>query len=66
MKIKTPPQPELLSNPRQQTFNFSDPKLWEQLPLADREACQYSLSLLLLQVVANTKENNLDNNIDER
>ena len=65
MKNKTPPQSEL-PNPRQQTFNFSDPKHWKQLPQPDREACQYSLSLLLLQIVSNTKENNQNNHIDER
>ena len=63
MKNKTTHLPESKPIPRQLTFNFTGPQLWEQIPLADRESCKHSLSLLLLKAVANTKE---DNNTDER
>lgn len=43
--------------PRQQTLDFGDGRLWEQLPAADRQACRDSLAALLRHVTVATRSN---------
>lgn len=44
--------------PKQQTLDFASPKLWEQLPKSDRQACCDSLAKLLCQVLKSSTQEN--------
>ena len=46
--------------PKQQTLDFDEAKRWEQLPAADRRACQSAIAALLYQVTITTQENDSD------
>jgi len=46
--------------PQQQTLDFDEAKRWEQLPAADRRACQSAIAALLYQVTITTQENDSD------
>ena len=40
--------------PQQQTLDFDEAKLWEQLPAADQRACRGAIAALLYQVTITT------------
>jgi len=46
--------------PQQQTLDFDEAKRWEQLPAADRRACQSAIAAMLYQVTITTQENDSD------
>ena len=45
-------------SPKQQALDFASPKLWEQLPKSDRQACCDSLAKLLSQVLKHSTQVN--------
>lgn len=42
---------------KQQTLDFANSNLWQQLPAADRRACRDAIAALLAQVTLATQEN---------
>ena len=47
-------------SPKQQTLDFDQEKLWEQLPAVDRQGCRSALAALLYQVTIAAQENDSD------
>lgn len=53
--------------PQQQTLDFHEAKLWEQLPAADRRACRSGIAALLYHVTVMTQNDKTqENESDER
>jgi hypothetical protein len=45
--------------PKQQTLDFANAELWQQLPAVHREACREALAALLYQVATTTPANEI-------
>lgn len=43
--------------PKQQTLDFANVKLWQQLPVVHRQACRDAIAALLYQVATATPAN---------
>lgn len=48
--------------PQQQTLDFHEEKLWEQLPAADQRACQSAIAALLYHVTVTTQNDKTQEN----
>lgn len=44
--------------PKQQTLEFANSRLWEQLPKSDQQACRDALARLLCQVIQSNQDTN--------
>lgn len=53
--------------PQQQTLDFDEAKLWEQLPAGDRRACRGAIAALLYHVTITTqRDKTREDKSDER